>query len=212
MKDPGPDDNGRVEVAMAGQGVDPSALVRGDPSAVETFYREYAKTVLRWVIRLGGPGLDAEDVAHDVFTVALRKITSYRTAHGSPSAWLFGITRRVVANARRRARFRRFVGLDSVQALEHPGPGADVRLDQLKRRRLVQEVLDSLSDAHREVLVLVDLENRTAPEVAEMVGISVGTVYSRVHHARKQFGEGLKARRADLDHVALRQALAGDDP
>lgn len=191
--------------------LDPDALVRGEPAAIEAFYRAFATTVLRWVIRLGGPGLDAEDVAHDVFTVALRKVSSYRTAHGSPSAWLFGITRRVVANARRRARFRRWVGLDSVPALEQPGPGADARLDQLKRRRLVQEVLDGLSDAHREVLVLVDLESRTAPEVAEMVGISVGTVYSRVHHARKQFSEGLKARRAELDHAALRQALAGDD-
>lgn len=211
MKDPRTADKREgVEEAMALQGGE-GALVRGDPAAVESFYRQHAATVLRWVIRLGGPSLDAEDVAHDVFTVALQKISTYKSADGSPSAWLFGITRRVVANARRRARFRRFIGLDSLPAIEQPGPGADARLDQLKRRRLVQEILEGLSEAHREVLVLVDLENRTAPEVAEMVGISVGTVYSRVHHARKQFAELLKARRTEIDHAALRAALAGDD-
>lgn len=196
---------------MGAQEVDSGALVRGEPAAIEAFYREHAPTVLRWVIRLGGPSLDAEDVTHDVFTVALRKVSSYHKGLGSPQAWLFGITRRVVANARRRARFRRFIGLDALPAIEHPGPGADVRLDQLKRRRLVQEVLEGLSEAHREVLVLVDLDSRTAPEVAEMLGISVGTVYSRVHHARKHFGELLKARRSEIDHAALRAMLAGDD-
>lgn len=197
---------------MALQKREGGALVTPEsPLEVEAFYREYASTVLRWVIRLGGPSLDAEDVAHDVFTVALRKIASYRSSSGTPSAWLYGITRRVVANARRRARFRRFIGLDTLPAIEHPGPGVDSQLDQIKRRRLVQEVLDGLSDAHREVLVLVDLENRTAPEVAEMVGISVGTVYSRVHHARKHFGELLKSKRSEIEHSALRQALAGDD-
>lgn len=95
---------------------------------------------------------------------------------------------------------------------ESPEPGADVRLDRLRRRRRVQEVLDTLSDAHREVLVLADLDGRTAPEVATILGISVGTVYSRVHHARKRFAEALGAGRTALERAALLDALVEEDP
>jgi RNA polymerase sigma-70 factor (ECF subfamily) len=187
---------------------DRDALARGEPAAVEAFYRENARTVLRWVIRLGGPRLDAEDVAHDVFVTALRNVGRYRPDH-KPEAWLFGITRRVVANARRKVWLKRMVGLER----EPPSvePGADVRLDRLRRRRLVQEVLDTLSEAHREVLVLFDLDGRTAPEVAEMLGLSVGTVYSRLHHARRRFAEALGAGRSALDHAAMRDALLEED-
>ena len=205
MKDPAGSRQGAVrEVSLQ----DRDALARGDAAAVEAFYRDNARTVLRWVIRLGGPGIDAEDTAHDVFVVALRSVGRYRPEH-RPEAWLFGITRRVVANARRRAWFRRVVDLD--REPESPEVGADVRLDRLRRRRLVQDVLETLSEAHREVLVLTDLDGRTAPEVAEILGISVGTVYSRVHHARKRFAEALGAGRSALDHAALREALLEED-
>jgi len=55
----------------------------------------------------------------------------------------------------------------------------------------------------REVLVLMDLEDHTAPETAVMLGIPVGTVYSRLHHARKAFKRAL-APRADELRASLR--------
>ncbi|MEQ1567232.1 MAG: RNA polymerase sigma factor [Myxococcota bacterium] len=190
--------------------IDTEALRRGDPSAADSLYRAHAKTVLRWVIRLAGPGIDPEDIAHDVFGVALRRTGSL--VPGSPvEPWLFGVTRRVVANARRRAKFRRWVGLDEAPPPIDVGPSADARLDQLRRRRLVQEVLEVLTTDHREVLVLVDLEGRSAPEVSAMLQISVGTVYSRVHHARKRFGEALAAHHTALELSELRSALAGEE-
>lgn len=186
--------------------VDRHALKRQEPAAVDAFYRAHARTVLRWVVRLGGPRLDPEDTAHDVFLAALRAIGRY-----DPSLplepWLFGVTRGVVANARRRAWLRRMVGWDDLPPLPDRAPGADARLDQLRRRRLVQEVLERLSEDAREVLVLVDLEGRTAPEVASLLQIPVGTVYSRAHHARKRFAEVLGSGGFALSHDALRDAL-----
>jgi RNA polymerase sigma-70 factor (ECF subfamily) len=161
------------------------ALRRGDPRGADWLYRAHARTVLGWVIRLGGPDLDAEDVSHEVLLVALSRVTTLQGERIEP--WLFGVTRRVVANARRRARIRRFFGLGQVPEPVDPGPSPELALERGQQRRKVQEALMTLSEAHRTALVLIDLDGRTAPEAAEMLGISVGTVYSRVHHARRAF-------------------------
>lgn len=167
------------------------ALRRAEPYAIDWLYREFGRTVLNWVIRLGGPGLDAPDVAHDVFATAIRRLDAWQPE--SPIApWLFGVTRRVVANARRRAKFRRFFGLESAPVLAEPGPGPDEAAVQRWRRVRVQIALDRLSDAHREIIVLTDLDERPAGEVAAILGIPVGTVYSRVHAARKALAADLQ--------------------
>jgi RNA polymerase sigma-70 factor (ECF subfamily) len=167
------------------------ALRRAEPYAIDWLYREFGRTVLNWVIRLGGPGLDAPDVAHDVFAMAIRRVDSWQP--DAPIApWLFGVTRRVVANARRRAKFRRFFGLESAPVATEPGPGPDEEAWRSWRRLRVQIALDRLSDAHREAIVLTDLDERPAAEVAAILGIPVGTVYSRVHAARKALAADLE--------------------
>ena len=71
--------------------------------------------------------------------------------------------------------------------------GADEHVDQMRRRQQVQVALQRLNQRQREVLVLTDLEGRSAPEVSEMIGVPVGTVYSRLHHARRAFSKALTA-------------------
>jgi RNA polymerase sigma-70 factor (ECF subfamily) len=166
------------------------ALRRGESRALDEFYRAYARTVLAWAIRLGGPGLDAEDVAQDVFAVALRRIGSFR-GESRLSTWLFGITRYVIQNARRRAAFRRLVALEGLSEPSCPRPLVEEEVEVYQRRRQVQLALEQLKVVQREVLVLMDLEGRTAPEVGEMLGIPPGTVYSRLHYARKAFATAL---------------------
>lgn len=174
-------------------------------STFDAFYRTHARDVLRWVIRLGGALLDAEDTTHDVFSVAFRKAHTF--TGGSESAWLYGITRRVVANARRRARIRYAIGLHTLPPLPSPGPATDARVERLAQRRLVQAALDTLSDKHREALVLVDLEELTAVEAAQRIGVSVNTLYSRLHYGRKAFAKALEPARAELQSSALRSSL-----
>lgn len=176
------------------------------PTGFDAFYRAHTRVVLRWVIRLGGPLLSPEDVAQDVFGVAFNKA---HTFHGEDAtAWLYGITRRVVANARRRARFRIAIGLDSAPPPIDPGPGADAVVEQLRRRRHVQEALEKLSLKHREALVLVDLEERSAVDAAQYIGVSVGTLYSRLHYARKAFADLLTPLVNDLTASSVRDAVS----
>lgn len=177
------------------------ALKRGDPRALDTFYRNYARTVLAWSIRLGGPRLDAEDIAQDVFAVAFRRIGTFR-GDSRLSTWLFSITRNVIYNARRRAAVRRMVALENVAEPADGSPGADAQVERVQRRAQVQKALEQLKRNQREVLVLMDLEGRTAPEVGEMLGIPAGTVYSRLHYARKAFAKVLDRIEA-VDTAAL---------
>lgn len=171
--------------------LDIAALKRGDRGAQDQFYRRYARVVLDRVRRLGGPLIDSEDVAHEVFIVAFRKLDTFRDG-GSLGAWLFGITRRVVANARRRAKIRRMVGIDQIAEPPDPGLRADEEVARRWRRQMVLKALERLRPIHREVIVLVDFEDKSTAETAEILELSVGTVYSRLHYGRKQFAIALK--------------------
>ena len=179
-------------------------LRAGEAEAVDRLYRAHAGTVLGWVIRLGAPMVDPEDTAQEVFAVALGRLSAIRG--DNLLAWLYGITRRVVANARRRAAFRRFLHLDAAPEPVSEHPHADAALEQHRRRRLVQDLLETLPFEQREVLVLVDLEERAAPEVAVLLGVPVGTVYSRLHRARRAFAAALAST------APARVALAGSAP
>ncbi len=164
-----------------------AALRAGEPAAIERLYRENARAVLGWCLRLGAPGSDAEDAAHEVFATALEARKSYR-GDASAAGWLYQITRRVLANQRRRLALRRFFGLETA-----PEPSeaavADTAIARAEDRVLVQRALARLPDAQREAIVLVDLDERAPTEVAELLGIPVGTVHSRLLAARRAFAK-----------------------
>ena len=181
-------------------------LVAGDRAALDRFYREHARQVLDWVWRLGGRTIDAEDTAHDVFAVAFKRIHSYDPSR-SVDAWLYGVTRRVVANARRRAAIRQFVGLDQIAEPPEPGPDAEAQVLAAWRRDQVRKALDRLKMQHREVVVLMDLEGRSAPEVSEILDVAVGTVYSRLHYGRRAFKDALQEVLGGIEMTAMAEAL-----
>jgi len=191
--------------------IDISALKRGDRGELDKFYRAYTRMVLDRVRRLGGPNIDAEDVAHEVFIVAFRRLDTFRD-DGSLSSWLFGVMRRVVANARRRAAIRRMVGLEQIAEPRAPGLDCEEEVGRRWRRDMVLRALDRLSTGHREVLVLVDFEDLSTAEAAETLQVSVGTVYSRLHYGRKAFAAALRKEVAARTGVVPQGPLAwGED-
>lgn len=170
------------------------ALARSDESARAELIRALAPTVLRWCARLGGPGIDEEDAAHDVFERVLLKLDGLREAEAFP-AWLFQVTRRVIRGHRRRAWLRRWLpGPVPDRPDERPSPSRQVEISDEARR--VREALTALPEPLREVLVLCEIEQRDGPEVASILGVPLGTIKSRLRRARERFAR--EARRRGL--------------
>lgn len=173
---------------MISRSFDPALVVAaraGDAAAREELADTVVPMVLQWCARLGGPRVDAEDACHDVCIVVLTRIDRLEDPERF-GTWLFGITRRVLAQHRRRAWVRKWVPGLTVEVTDHRAdPGRDAEARQTTRR--VHAVLESLSENEREVLVLFDLEERTESEVADLLDIPLGTARSRLRTARERF-------------------------
>jgi RNA polymerase sigma-70 factor (ECF subfamily) len=159
------------------------------PGALDRLCDVWLPVVLGWTTRLGGPRIDPEDAAHDVFLVVFRRIGDVERVEAFKS-WLFGITRRVIAAHRRRAWLRRWLpGAVPEVASGAEDPGR--RAEQTQTADQVWSALLALPDHHREVLVLCDLEERADSEVAELLQVPKGTVKSRLRRARLALREGM---------------------
>jgi len=163
------------------------------PGIVElkALYDELAQPLRRALARLSFPGCDVDDLLQEVFVVALKRPDQLLTAT-SPKAWLYGVAARVASSARTRHRVRTFLGLESAAELaadDSGGPFAAVARTEAHAR--VHRALDALSGKRREALVLFELEGLTGPEISEALGIPVKTVWTRLHHARKDFEQRL---------------------
>jgi len=108
----------------------------------------------------------------------------------SPMPWLATIARRIVIDGRRHRRARPpEVGDGPLENL----PAAD-GLERVLRKVVVADALASLSDAHREVLTETVLRDRTVAQAAEVLGVPVGTVKSRVYYALRALRVALEER------------------
>lgn len=161
------------------------AALAGEGAALDRVVAAWLPQVYAWCARLGAPRVDPEEAAHDVLMLLVRRHATIDGPSRLP-AWLFGTCRRVVANHRRRAWIRRW--LPGATPDELPSPAtADGPLEERELARRVAQVLEGLPAAHREVLVLCYLEDRSVQEAAELLGIPPGTVKSRLFAARARF-------------------------
>lgn len=151
-----------------------------DDAIVTELYRAYRGPLLAYVLRLtAGDRQQAEDVVQETMVRAWRQASRLDLGEPSLMPWLATVARRIVIDQRRRRQARPAETGDGV--LENV-PVAD-STDDLLRKVVVAEALQALSPAHREVLSETVLRDRTVNEAAEVLGIPVGTVKSRVYYA-----------------------------
>lgn len=152
-------------------------------------YRRHAADVSRWARRLLGPGGDAEDVLHDVFLIAQRRLGEWR-GQAKLGTWLYAITVNVVQEHRRKEKWRRWLRLERILPVGRKAPATP--LETLESRRaadLTYRLLDGLPEAERTALILFELEGLSGEEIAALVGEAVGTIWVRLHRARARFRE-----------------------
>ena len=141
--------------------------------------------VWRSLRRLGVARADADDAAQEVFLVLARRLDDL--VEDRVRAFLFATSLRVASTRRRSARRKPEQALDEFDELPEAGLGPD-ELSELSRARvLLDEILDRMSLDLRSVFVLSELEEMSAPEIASLLGIPVGTVSSRLRTARDSF-------------------------
>jgi RNA polymerase sigma-70 factor (ECF subfamily) len=151
----------------------------------ETLYRTHARQVWRWAARLGGPTVEADDVVQEVFVIARRRLSRF-AGQAKVTTWLFRTTEKVVRNARRKLRWRRWLGLPQPEiASPRPTPVEALERDELVRQ--VHAVLEDLPERHRRMLILFEMEGLSTDEIAALVGARVGTIRVWLHRARAAF-------------------------
>lgn len=151
--------------------------------------------------RLGVPDSALEDVAQEVFVVVHRRLGEFE-GRSSMRSWLFGIVRNVARDTRRTIR-RKQPHATGADLRDDPEELAAAPADQPDRvaernqdNRVLHEVLAELDDEKREVFVLAELEQFSAPEIADALAINVNTVSSRLRLARQAFAEAAARYRA----------------
>jgi RNA polymerase sigma-70 factor, ECF subfamily len=152
----------------------------GDDAVVTELYRLYRAPLLSFVLGLtAGDRQQAEDVVQETMVRAWRQGSRLDPAEQSLMPWLATVARRIVIDERRRKEARPPEAGDGMLEKASVGDGTEALL----RHVMVAEALRALSPAHRQVLNETILHDRTVNEAAEVLGIPVGTVKSRVYYA-----------------------------
>ena len=188
----------------------------GDESAFKQLFTRHRDDASRVVYRMLGPSPEVEDVVQDVFLHVYRSLHTFR-GDSRFSTWLYRLAVNVTRMHLRRRKSRpRFADVDVPET-----PSGDQRIldpgeevDQRMRIRALYEVLDTLSEKKREVLVLHDFDGIAAKEIAETLDIPVLTVRTRLFYARKELYVAMRSHPA-LQSIAeslANKASEEDEP
>lgn len=182
-----PETNGHANVGLTP--MDPPAL---KPLDIDQLYQEHAAFVGRVIRRFIGDGAYVDDLLQDTFVTAFKKRGDF-AGRSSVETWLYGIARNLCfRHVRGRRRFAFFQSRYAAQSVETP---VALPSDGLQRRQAaaqVQRVLARLPFKQREVVVLYDLESREGQEIAAMIGVPIGTVWTRLHQARQTIEKAMR--------------------
>jgi RNA polymerase sigma-70 factor (ECF subfamily) len=154
-----------------------------------SLYRTHAALVERWVTRLAGPAVDAEDVVQEVFLIVQRRLPEWR-ADAKITTWLYRITERVVHRQRRKQRMGRWLRGLAGDFAEHLPTERLTPVDELERKqasKVVYTALEGLERKQRAAVVLFELEGLSGEEIAEITGTKLATVWVQLHRGRTRF-------------------------
>jgi len=155
---------------------------RGDAEALTTLYQRHATGLFWFLLRLAGDRMLAEEILQDTLLAVWRSAAGF-AGRSQVRTWLYGVARRQAHN-HLRVTHPVEAGLDEVADVRVTEPGPEeLALASVERDRILA-ALDQLSLAHREVVMLTFTAELSQAEIAEVLGVPVGTVKSRLHHAR----------------------------
>lgn len=161
-------------------------VAQGDLSALGELYDRHARGLVRFAARMSTWN-DAEDVVQEVFLRVVRLAKEFDAGAASARPWLYALTLRA-AQERRRS-LRRWAA--ALLQLSGQSPSGVTQLRETNRD--LERALARLNPKKREVLLLAEVEGFTSREIAALLGVPIGTVWTRLHHARRALRQLLES-------------------
>jgi RNA polymerase sigma-70 factor (ECF subfamily) len=180
--------------------------LQGQSAAFGELVCRYQDRLYNTVYRLVGNADDAQDVLQEAFLHAYQSLGSFK-GDSQFFTWIYRIAVNAAISLKRKHRSilsidggRSDGGLEPMDVSEFSQPGRS--LEMAEEERLVHQALERLSEEHRAVLILKDIEGHKYETIAEILEVPIGTIRSRLHRARMELREILRANLSD-SHVEL---------
>jgi len=173
------------------------SIAAGDKFAMQILFIRHRDRINRFIQRFTRDECLAEDALSELFLDVWRKAGSFE-GECQVATWLLAIARNKTLALLRQ---RKFVALDETEAglIEDPTDNPESALDKKSHSTLLQKCLKVLSPNHRQIIDLVYYQSKSIQEAAEVIGIPINTVKTRMFYARNQLGKVLK--QAGVEHA-----------
>ena len=171
------------------------------PASFQELYAEHFNFVWRTLRRLGVPPADLPDAAQDVFLVVHRRLPDFEP-RARVTTWLFPICLHAARDRRRRAHVQREVHREGYELVD-PAPLPGNELERQDDLCLFEAALADMNLDQRAVFVLFELEELRGEDIAALLALPLGTVYSRLRLARAAFRKSVLSRAAGEDGQQL---------
>ena len=175
------------------------AAIGGDPSAFGQLVRLHQDRLYNAIVHFIGDRTEAEDIVQEAFLQAYLKLVTFQ-GNSAFYTWLYRIAFNTAVSRRRRRRAETSIELVREQSGNEPedlGDRPDSQLDRTEQASQLYAALDRLSDEHRVILVLREIDGCDYEAIAAVLEINVGTVRSRLHRARTQLRDKLRQMQAE---------------
>jgi RNA polymerase sigma-70 factor, ECF subfamily len=177
-----------------------AAILDGSATAFETLTRRYEERIFRLLGRYVRDPIECQDLAQDVFAKVFKKLHTFQ-GDSQFFTWLYRIAVNAATDHLSRASHRRLRLVDDDSVLEGAGDrddSPDAPLIAAELARVTREIVQSLPEKFRTILVLREFEELSYTEIAQVLGIQLGTVESRLFRARQRFKEAFERLHPEL--------------
>jgi RNA polymerase sigma-70 factor, ECF subfamily len=192
----------RAQSLSAEEALFVARLKANDDAAYDELVRTYSASIFHVAYRMLGDTAESSDVVQEIFLKVFRNIGGFK-GEAALKTWIFRIAFSEILNRlrwwKRRHRFSTMSldeppnahGMNAGHSVASPSPTPEEVLQSKEQEGAIQQALGRLTKDHRSIIVLRDIEGFSYNEIADVLGVSVGTVKSRLARARSDLKKSL---------------------
>lgn len=177
----------------------------GDNDALNKLLTEYRPMIFATAMTIFRNKIDADDATQEIMVRISKKLHSFR-GESSFAGWIYPVSHNLCIDlVKKKNSFdKKTHFMEDNEVVEDLAPVTVLKLEReisaTKKARLqIQEALESLSEKHRKIIIMREVDGMTYEEMAKVLNVEIGTIMSRLSNARKYFHENLRAIGIDED-------------